>query len=93
MAENNPKINPIAYLVGVGVIWFALMKGNELYVNYKMIKDVDDKIAFMKANNAGWPDMCVQYSYAISMATQVQNQEKFDEYKNAAVALDCDLFM
>lgn len=90
MAENNPQINPIAYLIGVGVIWFALMKGNELYVNHKMIKDVDEKIAFMKANNMSLTDMCSEYRYAMSMATTVQNQEKYDEYKNVAASLHCD---
>lgn len=91
MAENaaTPKSFIGGFIMFV-VLWLLFMKGGELYTNYKMIKDVDEKIAFMKKNNANWFEMCSQYRSAIRMATTVKNQEKYDEYRNAAIELHCE---
>lgn len=79
----------VIYFISVIALWFAFMKGGEIYTNYKIISDLDEKIEFMIKNKVSHEDLCGQYHYAQGMAMTLKNQEKFDEYKQSAEKLFC----
>ena len=48
----------VGYIVVFLVVWFALMKGNEFYVNHKMMTDHTEKVEFLIKNNAANGEVC-----------------------------------
>lgn len=79
----------VSYIVVFLVVWFALMKGNEFYVNHKMMTDYTEKVEFLIKNNAANGEVCSAIDSVIRWATTTQNQEKYDEYQKMAKERYC----
>lgn len=76
-------------LIQCALLGLILYKGIWWYVDYKMMNDAMDKIAFLEKNNASQSDICGAIDLALITAENHKNQEKYTELKAKSKQLYC----
>lgn len=72
------NINPLVYIALFIAAFFAISKGGNAYADYNMMKKALAKIEFLEHNHASQQEVCSAISWALDVAKQTQNQEKYD---------------
>lgn len=75
---ETKTINPLVYIALMIVAFFVISKGGNAYADYNMMKKALAKIEFLEQNNAPQFEVCSAISWALDVAKQTQNQEKYD---------------